>query len=302
TYQLDFGNTSAGSLTTTELRAFLPAGVTVVSISDGGTEPITGEVVWNEGSVGVGASLHREIVVTADAGLTAGEILSASTQLTYDGDQAIDNVAEHAVTVVAAAIPLKVDIGSSLNPVVSGKKVLYSVTVSNSSLLPVNDVNVLLRIPPELSFRESTDVEPIVSCGAGGSDGTCVGSLEEAPWSLGTLAAGESRVITVNADVLTTLSGNLITLPVRVSSTDVADIIDLRKTVNVVTSSSADLALGASTDPVTPNETFTYQLDFGNTSAGSLTTTELRAFLPAGVTVVSISDGGTEPITGEVVW
>ena len=62
------------------------------------------------------------------------------------------------------------------------------------------------------------------------------------------------------------------------------------------------MALSASTDAVIANETFTYNLDFGNTSGAALTTTALRAFLPAGVTVNSISDGGTEVSTGEVVW
>ena len=296
TYQLDFGNTSAGSLTTVELRAFLPSGVTVSSISDGGTEVSPGEVVWNEGSLGVGASLHREITVTADAGLTAGQILKTTAQLTHDGGLAVNNSAEHALTVVASTLPLEVDISTSANPVIAGERVLYTLTISNSSLLPVNDVNVQLRVPAELSFYFSTDAEPNVA-------GCSCDPVEEASWSLGTLAAGESRTITVNALVVASvLSGNLISAPVRVTATDLGDTINLLNTVAVFNSPSADLALSASTDPVVPNETFTYQLDFGNTSAGSLTTVELRAFLPSGVTVSSISDGGTEVSPGEVVW
>ena len=298
TYQLDFGNTSAGSLTTVELRAFLPTGVTVSSISDGGTEVNPGEVVWNEGSLGVGASLRREITVTADAGLTAGQILKTTAQLTHDDGQAVDNSAEHAMTVVASALPLEVDISTSANPVVEGERVLYTLTISNPSLLPVNDVNVQLRVPAELSFSNSMDADPgPTGCGNYGCN-----PAEEASWGLGILAAGESRTITVNALVASVLSGNLITTPVRITATGLGDTINLLNTVAVYSSPSADLALSASTDPVVANETFTYQLDFGNTSAGSLTTVELRAFLPTGVTVSSISDGGTEVNPGEVVW
>ncbi|MCF6212268.1 MAG: DUF11 domain-containing protein, partial [Gammaproteobacteria bacterium] len=296
TYQLDFGNTSGGDLTTVELRAFLPAGVTVNSISDGGAEVNTGEVVWNEGSLGVGASLHREVTVTT-AGLAAGQILKATAQLTHDGGQAVDNTAEHALTVVATALPLEVDISTSANPVVAGERVLYTLTISNSSLQPVGGVVVQLRVPAELSFNRGVDAEPNASCTAV----TC-GATTESAWNLETLAAGESRTITINALVASVLSGSLITTPVRVTATGLEDTINLLHTVAVFNSPSAELALSASTDPVVANETFTYQLDFGNTSGGDLTTVELRAFLPAGVTVNSISDGGAEASTGVVVW
>ncbi|RLJ17091.1 hypothetical protein DJ030_15095 [bacterium endosymbiont of Escarpia laminata] len=302
TYQLDFGNTSAGSLTTVELRAFLPSGVTVSTISDGGIEVNPGEVVWNEGSLVVGASLHREITVTADAGLITGQILKTTAQLTHDGSQAVDNTAEHALTVVSGVLPLEIDISTSANPVVANERVLYTLTVSNSSQVQVNDVSVQLRVPAELSFHGGVDAEPNVTTNGGCHSGTFCDPTEEALWALGALAAGESRTITVNALVASVEDGNLITTPVRVTATGLGDDIDLLKTVAVFNDPSADLALGASTDPVVANETFTYQLDFGNTSAGSLTTVELRAFLPSGVTVSTISDGGIEVNLGEVVW
>ena len=91
-------------------------------------------------------------------------------------------------------------------------------------------------------------------------------------------------------------------LPVRVTATGLEDVIDLRKTVAIYDDPSADLALGASVDPVVPTETFTYTLDVGNTSAGALTNTTLTAYLPAGVTVDTISNGGSEASTGVVVW
>ena len=246
----------------------------------------------------VGASLQRTITVTADTDLVAGQILTAKAQLTHDGGVAIDNTAEYAITVVDSTLPLQVDISTSANPTVSDEHVLYTITVGNTSLLPVNDVSVQLRTPAELTFSPFNDVAPNSSnCG----NNVCTAG-EEANWSLGTLAAGESRTITVNAIVDSVLSGNLIVAPVRVTATGLNDVIDLRKVVALYNTPSADLALSASVDPVVPDQTFTYQLDFGNTSAGSLSNTELRAFLPAGVSVVSISDGGVEVVTGEVMW
>ena len=298
TYNLDFGNVSAGALTTLQLTANLPAGVTVSSISDSGTEVSPGVVVWDVASLGVGASLHREITVTAGGGLVAGQILKASAQLTHDGSLAVDNTTEHAVTVVSSAVALNVDISTSVNPVVAGERVLYTLTVSNTSLLPVDAVNVLLRMPAELMINNIVDADPNAVC-----SGTTCTPTEEASWALGTLAAGESRTIMINPLVdVGFLSGNLITVPVRVTATDLGDDINLLKTIAIYSTPSADLALSASTDPVVPNEAFTYNLDFGNVSAGALTTLQLTANLPAGVTVSSISDSGTEVSPGVVVW
>ena len=295
TYQFDIGNTSGASLDNTQLRAFLPDGVSVISISNGGTEVNSGEVVWDEGSVGVTSTLHREITVIADS-VSAGQILKATAQLTHDGGLAIDNTAENAITVVSSALPLQLDISTSANPVVSTERVLYTLTVSNTSLLPVDDVRVQLRVPAELSFSWSANAEPNPT-GCSNCNPT-----NEALWSLGTLASGESRTITVDTLVASVLSGNLISTPVRVTATDLGDTINMLNTVAIYNTPLADLAISTSVDPIVPNETFTYQLDFGNTSASSLTNSELRAFLPAGVTIDSISDGGTEVTTGEVVW
>ena len=227
TYRLDFGNTSAGSLSAVALRAFLPAGVTVSSISDGGLEVNPGEVVWDEGSLGVGASLRREITVIADAGLTAGQILTATAQLTHDGGQAMDNTAEHAMTVVSTALPLEVEISTSANPVVADERVLYTLTISNSSLLPVNDVNVQLRVPAELSFIWSTDAEPDAA-------GCSCNPAQEAMWAFGTMAAGASRIITINAAVAGGLSdGTLVVSPVRVTAAGMEDTINLQHTTAI---------------------------------------------------------------------
>ena len=74
-------------------------------------------------------------------------------------------------------------------------------------------------MPAELSFNYSIDAEPNASCGAT----TCrVG--QEASWALGTLESGESRTITINANVLPgVLAGTLISAPIRVTSPDVID-------------------------------------------------------------------------------
>jgi len=231
TYQLDFGNTSAGSLTTVELRAFLPSGVTVSSISDGGTEINPGEVVWNEGTLDAGAFIYREITVVAD-GATAGDILTLSAELSHDDGLEIDNRSKFSVSVAESAgiaSLLSVDIAATPQPVASSGVLAYIITVTNGYGLPVNDVNVQLRVPAEFSFSGVSDAEPDTSC-----NGQC-NLPEEANWSLGTLAAGASQVITINATIAAGLAnGALIVTPIRVTATDMEDTINLQHTTVIV--------------------------------------------------------------------
>ncbi|MCF6364408.1 MAG: DUF5011 domain-containing protein [Gammaproteobacteria bacterium] len=228
TYQLDFGNTSGGDLTTVELRAFLPAGVTVNSISDGGAEASTGVVVWNEASLSAGTSVYREITVIAD-GAAAGDILKLSAELTHDGGLEIDNRSEFAVSVAETAgiaSLLSVDIAATPQPVASGGILAYTITVTNGYGLPLDGVSVQFRVPAELSFNRGLDAEPNASCTA-----VICGATTESAWNLGTMAAGASQIITINATVAASLvDGTLIVTPIRVTATDMEDTINLQHT------------------------------------------------------------------------
>jgi uncharacterized repeat protein (TIGR01451 family) len=224
TYQLDFGNTSAGSLSNTELRAFLPAGVSVVSISDGGVEVVTGEVMWDEGSVSSGINIRREITVMADA-VEAGETLSILAALTFDGGIALDNSSEYAISVAGSAARLSAIISATPSSVASDTVLAYSITITNDFTLPVEDINVLLRVPNEINFSPFNDATPNSSnCG----NNICT-AAEEANWSLGTLAAGASQIISINATVAAGLvDGNLIVTPIRVTATEMEDTINMQ--------------------------------------------------------------------------
>ncbi|MBV1880211.1 MAG: DUF11 domain-containing protein, partial [Pseudomonadales bacterium] len=112
-----------------------------------------------------------------------------------------------------------VDLSATPDPVAAGDRLLYEITVSNISAVPVDEVAVLFRVPAELSFIFSTDAAPNAACGTT----VCSANLE-ANWALGTLAVGDSVTITIDALVSSdTSAGTLITAPVRVTSSDVID-------------------------------------------------------------------------------
>lgn len=202
-YDLDVGQIGTAALANTTLRLRLPAGVTAGTISDGGTAS-AGTISWPLGTLAVGATLHRSVGVTVAASLPAGSILPARASLTYDGGVEVDAVAEYASPVVAAAEPLTLAITTAPNPVAPGARLLYTMTVANPSARAVTGIVVVFRVPAGESFYYTTDADPNASgC-------TSCNPTAEAYWSVGTLAAGASQIITVNTLVASTvLSGSL---------------------------------------------------------------------------------------------
>jgi uncharacterized repeat protein (TIGR01451 family) len=219
--------------------------------------------------------------------------------LTFDGGAPVDVIAEHAVSVLdVSTVPLLFDVSVARGPAVADNKLHYTFTVSNDSFQPLNNVTVLYRIPAGVSFSGNQDATPDVLCGG---NFTCQ-TNEEAAWNVGTIPAGGSVSINLNADVaLGTLNGTLLSAPIRVVADELDDTMSLVHTVAVDSTEDAQLSLSADRDPVIPGETYRLLLDFGNTSGNVLTGTELRAFLPAGVTVVD-TDGGIDAGGGEIVW
>jgi hypothetical protein len=201
---LDVGQIGVNALAGTELRVSLPVGLTATSVSDAGTQPTPREVVWAIGGLAVSAVTHRSVAVTVDAGVPAGTILATHASLTHDGGIAVDLLADHAVTIAPAAVPLTLVVTATPNPVPPGARVLYTATIANNSARAVDGISVLFRLPPGLAFHYINDAEPNTTCG------NCIGG-SEAFWSVASLPAGATQVITANALVLATvLEGSLV--------------------------------------------------------------------------------------------
>ncbi len=225
---VDVGNVDSAALNNVELRTILPTGISVDSISDGGTEDaVTGDIVWDVSSLAVGNAMRRTIDGTVNATAIAGQILSIRAELRHDGGASLDASAEGVVTIIDKTFPLTLDISTTPDPVATGERLRYVLSISNVSAAPVNDVSVLLRVPPGLQFDAANDAEPdATGCGA-----ACI-SGQEAFWVLGILGSGENRTITVDTLVdVGLLSGSLITIPVRVTAANSGDDIDRVKTV-----------------------------------------------------------------------
>jgi hypothetical protein len=301
TLDLDVGQIGTNAITGAVLQATVAPGLTVSSISDGGTQPTPGTVSWPIGGLGVGSALHRTIDLTIDGNVPAGAILTTRATLTYDGGLAVDGAADYAIRVVSATPFLSLDVANAGSPVVAGSTSAYTVTVSNLSTRSVDGVTLLLRVPTGLQFNYINDAQPNTSGYCAGS--TVCAANTEAFWTLGTIAAGDSLRITINPQILASAvgNGNLIRAMFAVSGTSV-DQVDAVKTVQVYNSPGAQLALGSTASPVTNTQAFTYSVDVGQIGLNTLTNAELKVWLPPGLTVGAISNGGSQGASGEIDW
>jgi hypothetical protein len=227
TYNLDIGQIGATPLTGTTLRMFLPPAVTATNVSDGGTLVSPGEVDWSIGTVAVGATIHRTVQVLSDSMLPAGAQLAAHATLAYDGGLEVDETSDETVSAVGSTPGLAVTIMATPNPTTHGARLLYTLGITNVSARPVDGINVLLPVPATLQFNGSVDASPAAGC----FNNACNSNVE-APWNVGTLAAGISQAITINTLVAqTVLSGVLIPAVFKVTGTGLDAPIIIQTTV-----------------------------------------------------------------------
>jgi uncharacterized repeat protein (TIGR01451 family) len=296
TLAADIGQIGTAAITGATVTASLPPGLTAGAISDGGVQSTPGQIVWTIGQMTVGQLARRTVDVTVGASVVGGTILAARAVLSYDG-AAANPSAEFPVSVLGAAPPIGFTVSATPSPAVPGARVLYQMTVANHSSRAVDGISVLLLVPSGLQFVYTTDADPNASGCNPCSPNT------ESSWNVGTLGAGASETITINPQVVATQvgDGSLIQSAFVVRATSVNPI-TMVKTIQVYSHPSAQLAFGTQTNPVTPGQSFTYDVDIGQIGTAALANTVLNVSLPVGLTAGTISDGGTQASPGKISW
>jgi hypothetical protein len=227
TYDLDVGQVGAKALAAAKLTAFMPTGVTVKSVSDDGTDD-AGVVTWDLGAVGVAETRHRSVEVTLADDAVAGSTLFARSRLSYTDGIELDAQSEYPVSVVAEPLALGVTLAAAPAVGVPGKQVLYTTTIKNNAARAVDGVALLLRTG-DFSLGYAADADPDINSYC--SNYIC-GFGEEAPWTLGSLKAGGTSLITANTTVLASLTGGSLLVSRQIlTATDLGGTIFLQKTV-----------------------------------------------------------------------
>ena len=273
------------------VRDALPTTLSFVSATGGGVYDATDRsVTWSLPQVPVGGSASVDL--TVDVGPTvSGSISNTATVHTASVDPEPGNDASTVVTTVSRVADVSVT-KTGPSTADAGKQVTYTIAVGNAAG-PSTAGGVVVKdvLPAELGFASAT------------SGGTWDGGTRTVTWVVGDLAVGSSASLGVTADVASTASGTVVnTASVTSTSSDTIhgnDASSVSTTINQL----ADLQLTKTAPAAAEAGTqITYEITakhVGGTSAA--TGVVVTDPLPAGVTFVSATGGGTAS-GGAVTW
>jgi hypothetical protein len=183
------------------------------------------------------------------------------------------------------------------DPAVAGHRELYTVSIGNVSTQAIDGVNIVMQVPVGLSFVYNNDAYP-QSAGCF----TCNGNTQPS-WNLGSIPAGQTQTVVINMTVdATVVEGASLSVPVTLRATGLLNPILATKTLQVHAAPSAQLAFGTVSNPVTPGQAFTLDVDIGQIGSAAITGTTVTAVLPTGLTAGAISNGGVQSTPGQIVW
>ncbi|MEL7450803.1 MAG: hypothetical protein AAFN78_16440, partial [Pseudomonadota bacterium] len=159
-------------------------------------------------------------------------------------------------------------------------------TVTNTDAVARTGVVLTTVFPAELNGISEGEFDgdcPSTTCTAG----------ETVTWTLGTIGAGDSRVVDLPALVPSAQAdGSMIVFDPQVTD-DSTDVTMASTTVLVTASMPFELILAEDADPALAGSELTYRLDFAfRADAGAVTNSLLSLPVPAGATFVSATGGG----------
>lgn len=197
--------------------------------------------------------------------------------------------------VIVNVLPLMVSL-TAIDRVVRNQRLLLSYRVSNVSEVPVDNVNVALRVPEGMSFRSDSDASP------NGSGCFLCNPGDEVRWSDSELQPGESRVFELNAFISDDLDvGTAINIEFTTTADNMLAPITSEHIADIVQSINTAMALEFSETVVPPGATFDVTAIAGNLDNQNFEDSSLRLHIPFGATLIAASDGGTLE-NDTVVW
>lgn len=195
----NLGPSAAAAVTVTDQ---LPAGVTFVGASNGGTLS-AGVVTWPAvASLAVNDSVVYTLTVTAPSAQTSLLNIVRATSTTPDPVPSNNDGSAPGSRVTTLVSPVDLAIAKAhVGDFGTGTQGTYTLTVSNVSTVPtIGPVTVTDSLPSGLTFASATG--PGWSCGNAGQIVTCTTSSVIAP--------AQTSAITLRVNVLPTASGSLV--------------------------------------------------------------------------------------------
>lgn len=300
-YDLTWGSRGSEAVDGATLRAVLPPGTTLDAASDGG-QLIGDAVEWSLGTLPPGEHGQVQLRLLTSAALPAGSLLRLRGAQLRGTDSSGRREARAAVdTRVESGPPLALAVELAPDPVRPGETLRIRLVATNRSGVALEDVRLEGRIPAELNAVFLTQTLGAAQC-ASGSLSNC--SPNQAMfWELGTLAPGATTTVAYWSTVVSTVSrpddGDIISTIARATASG-GQQASASASAAVNATRALTLTADAGRDALTPGDTLTWNLNYGNRSDGTIEDAQLRVPLPAGTSLLG-SSGGTL-IDGALVW
>lgn len=159
TYTLTVTNNGPSDAIGVILTDTLPAGVTFKSATPGAPTCTAsgGAVTCNLGGLTSGNNTQATIVVSVDASVVTGTVLTNNANVT--GNQTDNNPSNNSAarnTTVHAEADLTVTSVSSPNPVLPGKDVTYNLTVTNNGPSQAKTASLQVQLPNQITFKSAS--------------------------------------------------------------------------------------------------------------------------------------------------
>jgi uncharacterized repeat protein (TIGR01451 family) len=276
TYTITITNEGPSAARFVDVKEQLPSGLTLQSItaSNGGACAGT---LCQFGTVAYTST--RTITVVALVGSDVTGVVTNTAAV-----DSVDNVnglpvSTTATTTITASAVLTISKVALNNPAYAGGVALYQIVVTNEG--PSDAQNVVV-----------TDTLPVSTTYAGG-DAACSAVGQTVTCEIGTLAAGATRTLLVQANVDSLAADgltltNIVTATSPTATTPVTDVVT--STVRQPSGGDADLVISKyAADTVVAGEEITYTLVVTNSGPATATAVSVVDALPGGVSLVRVT-------------
>jgi uncharacterized repeat protein (TIGR01451 family) len=279
TFTITVRNLGADTATGVTLLDLLPTGLTFISASPAaGTSYDPASGVWTVNTLPMGGVeiLTIAAAVAGPGSFTNVAAVTKSDQFDPDPD---NNTDRSTVTTREADLAVVKTVDDATPNV--GDTITFVVTLSNNGPDAANNVEVTEQFPTSgLQFLSATPSQGTYNTGTG-------------VWTVGTVASGDSKTLTILARVLAPAVNTIPTARTNIATVTKADEYDPDPGNNTgsVTETPlyADLGVKKTTSNVQPNvgETITYTVSLFNLGTAVATNVEVTDALPANVAFMS---------------
>ena len=281
TYTLEVTNNGPSDATSVVVTDTLPAGVTFVSTS-GCTEDPNGVPTCSLGTLLAGGSASYTVVVDIDSD-TLGTLTNSASVASAATDPVTANDSVSEDTLIEAEADLSITKVDSVDPVIAGTGLTYTLEVTNAGPSDAASVVITETLPAGVTLVSTTgcteDPSGIPTC------------------SLGDLVAGGSTSVTVEVTVDSDTLGVLSNTASVTSATTDPDEAANTATEETVVEARADLSITKidSQDPVVAGTDFVYTVEVTNNGPSDAASVVVTDTLPGGVTFVSTTGCAEDP-------